>query len=120
MTPVKQYAGDVQDPPRIAVVKGYVGNPFSDEYHTTITGYTKLESSGLGEQRKFGIPGFTDYPSEIHLLAGEYSVQVYCFKGFSSYRPNMSMHLQAGKTYLLRCELRNSQAIIDVRTSPTE
>lgn len=120
MTPVKQYAGDAQDPPRIVVIKGYVGNPFSDEYHATITGYKKIESSGLGEQKAFGIPGFTDYPNEIHVLAGAYSVQVYCFKGFSSYRPSTSLQLQAGKTYLLKCAVRNGQAIIDAHASPTE
>jgi len=85
MTPAKQYAGDGLGTSDIAVIKGYLGNPFSDEYHTTITGYKKHESIGPGEQKKFGLPGFTDYPSEIHVLAGEYEIQVYCFKGFSSH-----------------------------------
>jgi hypothetical protein len=119
MTPVQQYAGDVRDASGIAVIQGHVGNPFSDEYHATITGYTKMESPGPGEQRKFGIPGFTDYPSEIHVIAGEYRVQVYCFKGFSSYRPSTALPVQAGKTYLLKCEVRDGQATIGVHASAT-
>lgn len=77
MTPAKQYAGDVQGVSGIAVIKGFVGKPFSDDYHVTIPGYSKLDSTGAGEQKQFGLPGFTDYPSEIQVLAGEYKFQVY-------------------------------------------
>lgn len=119
MTPVKQYPGAAQEVSSIAVVKGYIGMPFSEDHHVTIVGYTKMGSAGPGEQKAFGIPGFTDYPSEIHLLAGDYKVQVYCFKGFSSYRPSTSLALEAGKTYLLQCGVRDGQAFIDVRTSAT-
>ncbi|WP_157979126.1 hypothetical protein, partial [Rhodoferax ferrireducens] len=49
MTPAKQYAGDVQGVSGIAVIKGFVGKPFSDDFHATIRGYSKLESSGSGE-----------------------------------------------------------------------
>lgn len=116
MTPAKQYAGDVQGVAGIAVIKGYVGKPFSDEFHATIRGYTKLESSGPGEHKQFGLPGFTDYPSEIQVLAGEYKVQVYCFNGFTSYRPSTTVALQLGKTYWLKCEVRDGQATIKVHT----
>ena len=119
MTPAKQYAGDGLGASDIAVIKSYVGNPFSDEYHATITGYTKNEPTGPGEQKKFGLPGFTDYPSEIHVLAGEYEVQVYCFKGLSSHRPSKTLPLQAGKTYFLKCEVRGGQAVIEVQASAT-
>lgn len=120
MTPVKQYPGDVQSVSGIAVIKGFVGKPFSRDYHATIRGYSKFEISGPGEQKQFGIPGFTDYPSEIQVLAGEYKVQVYCFNGFTSYRPNTTLPLLVGKTYLLTCEVRDGQAFIDVHTSDTE
>jgi len=120
MTPAKQYAGDVQGVSGIAVVKGFVGKPFSDDFHATIRGYSKIESSGPGEQKQFGIPGFTDYPSEIQVLAGEYKVQVYCFNGFTSYRPSTTLPLQVGKTYLLKCEVRNGQAVVDAHASDTE
>ena len=120
MTPAKQYAGEVQDVSGIAVIKGFVGKPFSDDYHATIRGYSKIESSGPGEHKQFGIPGFTDYPNEIQLFAGEYNVQVYCFNGFASYRPSTTLPLQAGKTYALKCEVRDGQAAIEVRTSKTE
>ena len=76
MTPIKQYAGDVQSVSDIAIVKGFVGKPFSDDYHATIRGYSKLDSTDPGEHKQFGIPGFTDYPSEIQVLAGKYNVQV--------------------------------------------
>jgi hypothetical protein len=120
MTSAKQYAGEVQGASGIAVVKGFVGKPFSDDYHATIRGYSKIESSGPGEHKQFGIPGFTDYPHEIELLAGAYNVQVYCFNGFTSYRPSTTLPLQAGKTYALKCEVREGQASIDVRTSNTD
>ena len=119
MTPVKQYAGEVQSVSGIAVIKGFVGKPFSRDYHATIRGYSKLEISGPGEQKQFGIPGFTDYPSEIQVLAGEYKVQVYCFNGFTSYRPSTTLPLLVGKTYLLKCEVRDGQASVNVHTSDT-
>lgn len=120
MTPAKQYAGEVQGASGIAVIKGIVGKPFSDDYHATIRGYSKIEPSGPGEHKQFGIPGFTDYPQEIELLAGAYNVQVYCFNGFTSYRPSTALPLQAGKTYALKCEVREGQAFIEVRTSRTD
>ena len=120
MTPAKQYAGEVQGVSGIAVIKGFVGKPFSDDYHATIRGYSKIESSGPGEHKQFGIPGFTDYPNEIQLFAGAYNVQVYCFNGFTSYRPSTTLPLQVGKTYMLKCEVREGQASIDVRISNTE
>lgn len=119
MTPAKQYAGDIRPESGVAVVKGYLGVPFSDDYHATVMGYTKKESGESGEQKKFGLPGFTDYPGEIHVLPGDYSVQVYCFRGFSSFRPSTAMSLQAGKTYLLQCNVREGQAAINVHTSTT-
>ena len=120
MTPAKQYAGEVQGVSGIAVIKGFVGKPFSDDYHATIRGYSNIESSAPGEHTQFGIPGFTDYPNEIQLLAGSYNVQVYCFNGFTSYRPSTTLPLQGGKTYMLKCEVREGQASIDVRISNTE
>jgi hypothetical protein len=119
MTPTQQYAGDALGATDIAVVKGYLGKPFSGDYHATIIGYTKNESNGPGERKKFGLPGFTDYPNEIHVLAGEYEMQVYCFKGLTSHRPTKTLALQAGKTYLLQCEVRDGQALIHVNASPT-
>ncbi len=115
MTPVKQYAGDSLGVSDIAVIQAYEGNPFADEYHATIIGYKKMVSNGLGEQKEFGLPGFTDYPKEIHVLPGEYEVQVYCFKGFSSHRPKKTLALLAGQTYVLKCEVRDGQAFIEAR-----
>jgi hypothetical protein len=115
MTPVKQYAGDSLGVSDIAVIQAYEGNPFADEFHATIIGYKKIESNGSGEQKKFRLPGFTDYPKEIHVLPGEYEVHVYCFKGFSSYRPKKTLTLLAGQTYLLKCEMRDGQAFIELR-----
>jgi hypothetical protein len=120
MTPAKQYAGEVQGVSGVAVIKGFVGKPFSDEYHATIRGYSKIESSAPGKHKQFGIPGFTDFPNEIQLLAGSYNVQVYCFNGFTSYRPSTTLPLQGGKTYMLKCEVREGEASIDVRISDTE
>jgi hypothetical protein len=120
MTPAKQYAGEVQGAAGIAVIKGIVGKPFADDYHATIRGYSKIDSSGSAEHRQFGIPGFTDYPNEIQLLAGTYNVQVYCFNGFTSYRPSTTLPLQAGITYALKCEVREGQASIDVRTRSSD
>jgi len=119
MTPAKQYVGDVRNVSGIALIKGHVGIPFSDEYHATIAGYAKVEPAGPGEQKKFGLPGFTDYPSEIQVLAGDYRVHVYCFRGFSSYRPSTQLTVMAGKTYLLTCEVQDGQAVIETLASST-
>ena len=119
MTPAKQYAGDVQEVSGIAVIKGHIGVPFSDEYHATITGFTKNETAGPVEQKEFGLPGFTDYPNEIQVLAGDFKVHVYCFRGFSSYRPSTQLTVMAGKTYLLKCEVRDGQAVIETLASST-
>ena len=119
MTPAKQYAGDTVSPSDVAVIKGYLGTAFSGDYHATIISYAKNESNGPGERKKFGLPGFTDYPNEIHVLAGRYDVQVYCFKGLTSHRPTKTLALQAGKTYLLQCEVRDGQALIHVNASST-
>ncbi len=119
MTPAKQYSGDALRLSDIAVIKGYLGTLFSDDYHATIIGYTKNESIGPGERKKFGLPGFTDYPNEIHVMAGVYEVQVYCFKGPTSHRPTKTLALQAGKTYLLQCEVLDGQALIHVNASST-
>ena len=120
MTPIKQYAGNVQSVSDIAIVKGFIGKPFSDDFHASIRGFSKLDSTDSGEHKQFGIPGFTDYPSEIQVIAGEYKVQVYCFNGFTSYRPSAILPLLAGKTYLLKCEVRDGQAFVDAHTSDTE
>jgi hypothetical protein len=114
MTPAQQYAGDKQAETDIAVLQGYVANPFGDEYHTTIIGYTKMETTGPGEHKKFGLHGFTDYPKEIQVLPGEYDVQVYCFKELTSYRPSTTLSLRAGQTYLLKCRVREGEALITV------
>jgi hypothetical protein len=116
MTPAKQYAGHSLGADEIAVIQSVVGPPFADDYHATIIGYTKIEPNGSGEQKEFGWPGFTDYPSEIHVLPGEYEIQVYCFKGFSSHRPKKTLALQAGQIYWLKCNVRNDQAFIDVNS----
>jgi hypothetical protein len=119
MTPAKQHAGDTVSPSDVAVLKGYLGTAFSGDYHATIIGYTKNESNGPGERKKFGLPGFTDYPNEIHVLAGRYEVQVYCFKGLTSHRPRKTFALQAGKTYLLQCGVEDGQPFIHVNASAT-
>ena len=119
MTPAKQYAGDVQEVTGVASIKAHLGIPFSDDYHATITGFTKIEPAGSGEHKRFGLPGFTDYPREIQVLAGAYKVEVYCFRGFSSYRPSVTLTAVAGKTYALQCDVRDGKAFIDVHVSPT-
>ena len=119
MTPAKQYEGDGQGLSDVAVIKGYLGTAFSGDYHATIIGYTKSESNGPSERKKFGLPGFSDYPNEIHVLAGEYEVQVYCFKGLTSHRPTKTLAVEAGKTYALQCEVRDGQPVIHVNSSST-
>jgi hypothetical protein len=120
MTPAKQYAGNIQGVTGISIIKGFVGKPLSDDLHSTIRGYKKIESSGPVEQKQFGIPGFTDYPSEIHVLAGEYEVQVYCFNGFTSFRPTTTLPLQEGKTYLMKCDVQDGKALVVVHASDTQ
>jgi hypothetical protein len=120
MTPAQQYAGEKRAQTDTALIQGYVGNPFADEYLTTITGYTKMETAGSGEHKTFGLPGFTDYPREIHVLPGVYAVEVYCFRGLTSYRPSTTASLQAGQTYTLTCKVRDGEALatLNARANP--
>lgn len=119
MTPAKQYQGEVHGLSSIAVIKGLIGTPFSDDYHATITGFAKVGSTSPEDLKEFGLPGFTDYPRVIQVLPGEYKVSVYCFRGFSSFRPHTSLTVVAGNTYSLKCEVRDGQAVIVTRASST-
>lgn len=119
MTPAKQYPGDTHELSSVAVIKGIIGTPFSDDYHATIIGFAKVGSSHPEDRKEFGLPGFTDYPSAIQVLPGEYKVSVYCFRGFSSFRPVTSLTVVAGNTYSLKCEVRDGQAAIVTRASAT-
>ena len=87
MTPTQQDAGDALGTTDITVVKAHQEKPFSGNYHATIIGYTKNDSNAAGVQKKFEQPGFTDYPSESCVQAGEYEVQVYYFWSLTSHRP---------------------------------
>lgn len=115
MTPAKQYAGDSLEPEYLAVIRSHVGNPFADEVHATISGFTKMEETGPGEQKAFGWPGFTDYPKEIAVLPGIYEVQIYCIKGFASYRPKITLKLRAGHNPYLTCHVNDGQAYVEVK-----
>ena len=62
MTPAQQYAGDRKEVSEIAVIQSYHGSPLGDEYHATISGYSYKPEAGPSSVKRFGLPGFTDYP----------------------------------------------------------
>lgn len=111
MTPRQQYPGNQRAPNEIAIVKGNIGPIFGDQYHSRIISF-KPSGSPESARKNFGIPGFTDYAEEIHLLPGEYDIQVYCFSGFTSFRPNMKLEITPGKKYKLIYSISNDVATV--------
>jgi len=79
MTPAQQYAGDRKGTSEIAVIQSYHGGLLGEEYHATISGYSSKPETGPSVVKRFGLPGFTDYPREIQLNPGVYSLEMYCF-----------------------------------------
>jgi hypothetical protein len=116
MTPAQQYAGDRKGVSEIAVIQSYQGSPLGDEYHATISSYaTKLEA-GPSVVKRFGLPGFTDYPREIQLNPGVYALELYCFKSLSkpTYRPTFEISVKAGYAYTVKCDAAEGKASVFV------
>jgi hypothetical protein len=113
MTPVKQYPGANKSPAEVAVIKGILSSPMGDDYHATITGISGTSES-QSVQKRFGLPGFTDYPHEIHVNPGTYQVGVYCFKSLTrpTYRPVVEIHAKPATTYALKCAVADGAASV--------
>jgi hypothetical protein len=116
MTPAQQYAGQKKDGAEIAVVQSYVGSAFGDEYHATISGYSYQPASGNPVVKHLGLPGFTDYPREIHLDPGSYVLELYCFKSLTqpTYRPTFDIVVRAGHAYTVKCDAGAGKASVSV------
>ncbi len=116
MTPAQQYAGDRKGMSEIAVIQSYHGSPLGDEYHATISGYATKPESGPPVVKRFGLPGFTDYPREIQLNPGSYALELYCFKSLTkpSFRPTLEISVQAGYAYTLKCDASEGKASVFV------
>ena len=116
MTPAQQYAGDRKGVSEIAVIQSYQGSPLGDEYHATISSYaTKLEA-GPSVVKRFGLPGFTDYPREIQLNPGVYALELYCFKSLTkpTYRPTFEISVKAGYAYTVKCDAAEGKVSVFV------
>ena len=116
MTPAQQYAGDRKDVSEIAVIQSYHGSPLGDEYHATISGYSHKPEAGPSVVKRFGLPGFTDYPREIQLNPGNYALELYCFKSLTkpTYRPSMAIAVKAGYAYTVKCDAADGKASVFV------
>lgn len=112
MTPAQQYAGDRKAVSEVAVVRSYHGSPLGDEYHATISGYSQKPASGPSVVKRLGLPGFTDYPNEIHLDPGSYALELYCFKSLTkpTFRPTLEVVVKAGVTYTVKCDIADGKA----------
>lgn len=116
MTPAQQYAGDPKARSEIAVVQSYHGSLLGEEYHATISGYADKPESGPSVIQRLGLPGFTDYPNEIHLTPGAYALELYCFKSLTqpTFRPTFEIVVKAGTTYTVKCEAADGKATVFV------
>lgn len=116
MTPAQQYAGAPKPSSEVAVIQSYVGSPFGDEYHATISGYSTPLETGAALVKRFGLPGFTDYPREIQLNPGNYVLEVYCFKSLAkpTFRPTLELTVKAGYAYTVKCEAADGKASVFV------
>ena len=116
MTPAQQYAGDRKEVSEIAVIQSYHGSPLGEEFHATISGYSYKPDAGPSVVKRFGLPGFTDYPREIQLDPGSYALELYCFKSLTkpTFRPTFEMVVKAGYTYTVKCEAADGKATVVV------
>jgi len=116
MTPSQQYAGERRDVSEIAVIQSYLGSPLGDEYHATISGYSYQPETGASVVKRFGLPGFPDYPREIQLNPGNYAVELYCFKSLTkpTFRPTFEISVKAGYAYTVKCEAAAGKATVFV------
>ena len=116
MTPAQQYAGEPKDLSEIAVIQSYQGSLLGDDYHATISAYADRPAAGVPTVKRFGLPGFTDYPREIRLDPGSYALEMYCFKSLAkpTYRPTLELSVQAGHIYTVKCEPADGKASVFV------
>ena len=116
MTPAQQYAGDRKDVSEIAVIQSYHGSPLGDEYHATISGYSYKPEAGPSVVKRFGLPGFTDYPREIQLNPGSYALELYCFKSLTkpTFRPTLELSVKAGYAYTVKCDAAEGKSSVFV------
>ena len=100
----------------IAVIQSYHGSPLGDEYHATISGYSYKPEAGPSVVKRFGLPGFTDYPREIQLNPGVYALELYCFKSLTkpTFRPTVEVAVKVGHAYTVKCEASEGKAIVFV------
>jgi hypothetical protein len=56
--------------------------------------------------KRFGLPGFTDYPLEIQLNPGDYALVLYCFKSLTkpTFKPALEISVKAGFAYTVKCD----------------
>ena len=116
MTPAQQYAGDRKDVSEIAVIQSYHGSPLGEDYHATISGYYYKPEAGPSVVKRFGLPGFTDYPREIQLNPGSYALELYCFKSLTkpTFRPTLEVSVKAGYAYTVKCDAAAGKAAVFV------
>jgi hypothetical protein len=116
MTPPQQYPGLKRPGAEIAVIQAYQGSLMGDEYHATIAGYAQPAGSAGPAVKRFGLPGFTDYPHEIHLDPGPYTLEMYCFKSLAlpTYRPTFDIAVKAGHVYTVKCDAAQGHATVSV------
>ena len=116
MTPAQQYAGERQVMSEIAVLQSYQGSLLGEEYHATISGYSTKPEMGSPVVKRFGLPGFTDYPREIQLNPGVYALELYCFKSLTkpTFRPTLDISVKARYAYTVKCDASEGKASVFV------
>jgi len=112
MTPAQQYAGDRKAASAIAVIQSDQGSLLGEAYHATISGYAHEPEGGPSLVKRFGLPGFTDYPREIQLDPGVYALELYCFKSLTkpTYRATLALSVSAGHAYTVKCDVSQGRA----------
>ena len=116
MTPAQQYAGNRKSTSEIAVIQSYHGTLLGEEYHSTISGCSTNPETGPSVVKRFGLPGFTDYPREIQVNPGVYALEMYCFKSLTkpTFRPTLEISVKAGYAYTVKCDASEGKATVFV------
>jgi hypothetical protein len=96
---IQHYPGSKKSNNEIAIIKGFFLRPSEPGFELALTAYSEVKNGVRGEQKEFEY-----FLPEIHLLPGRYVIETYCSRNSLYVDLFIDIDVQAGKTYVLRCE----------------
>ena len=102
--PRHEYSGSKKPKTEISIVKGFYPGFMKEGFSSAISGYSKIENEAPTAFKSLG-NSMVGFPNEIHLLPGNYIIQMYCFTVDAYTTPNIAIETKAGYTYVITCEV---------------